>query len=85
MRWAVCGLVLMAALPVALQEVQPWTKNTSTACRAYFDASYLSQASRPAEAGMAAYDCDCVMNALATDLQVADATRSCSKAVNAKV
>jgi hypothetical protein len=34
---------------------------------------------------MAAYDCDCVMNALATDLQVADATRSCSKAVNAKV
>jgi hypothetical protein len=34
---------------------------------------------------MAAYDCDCVMNALATDLQVADAIRSCSKAVNAKV
>ena len=64
MRWAVCGLVLMAALPVALQEVQPWTKNTSTAWRASFDASYLSQASRPAEAGMAAYDCDCVMNAL---------------------
>ena len=85
MRWAVCGLVLMAALPVALQEIQPWTKNPSTAWRACFDASYLSQASRPAEAGMAAYYCDCVMNALATDPQVADATRSCSKAVNAKV
>ena len=33
---------------------------------------------------MVAYDCDCVMNALATDPQVADATRSCSKAVNAR-
>ena len=83
MRFAVCGLVLMAALPVASQEVRPWTEETSAECLAYFDASYLKQASRPAAPGMASFYCDCVMEALVSDPESVSAASSCSKAVNA--